>query len=198
MKRIARLLTLLVLSGCLLMVTGCLYDSAPSGPVRGIDTWLIGQWQASDSSGNASMATVAPGAASHYQITFTGNNGHQAHHFDAWLSRVDDFSILVLKSLDGESTGKHLLLHHELLSPSPAPPGGVGAARIRISELQLDPGAESLDPYNLRKVIREALKRGDLLAPYDVVKDRKSGGAVIPGSVIWTRTGSVALNGATF
>jgi hypothetical protein len=111
---------------------------------------------------------------------------------------VDDFSILVLKSLDGEDTGKHLLLHHELLSPSPAPPGGVGAARIRISELQLDPGAESLDPYRLRKTIREALKRGDLLAPYDVVKDRKSGGGVIPGSVIWTRTGSVALNGETF
>lgn len=198
MKRIPRLLTLLVLSGCLLMVTGCLFDSAPSGPARSIDTWLLGQWQASDSTGNASTATVAPGAASHYQVTFTGNNGRRVHHFDAWLSRVDDFSILVLKSLDGEDTGKHLLLHHELLSPSPAPPGGVGAARIRISELQLDPGAESLDPYRLRKTIREALKRGDLLAPYDVVKDRKSGGGVIPGSVIWTRTGSVALNGETF
>ena len=160
MKRIARLLTLLVLSGCLLMVTGCLYDSAPSGPVRSIDTWLLGQWQASDSSGNASTATVAPGGASHYLITFTGNNGHPVHHFDAWLSRVDDFSILVLKSLDGESTGRHLLLHHELLSPSPAPPGGVGATRIRISELQLDPSVQSLDPYNLRKAIREALKRG--------------------------------------
>ena len=198
MKRIPLLLTLLALSGCLLMVTGCLYDSAPSGPARSIDTWLLGQWQASDSSGNASTATVAPGGASHYQITFTGNNGHQVHHFDAWLSRVDDFSILVLKSLDGESIGKHLLLHHELLSPSPAPPGGVGATRIRISELQLDPSVQSLDPYNLRKAIREALKRGDLLAPYNVVTDRKSGGGTTPGSVIWTRTGSVALNGETF
>ena len=198
MTRILRILTLLILSGCLLMVTGCLYDSAPSGPARSIDTWLLGQWQASDSSGKTSTATVSPGTSSRYQITFTGNNGRQLQHFDAWFSRVDDFSILVLKSLDGEDAGKHLLLHHELLSPSPAPPGGVGATRIRISELQLDPSAQSLDPYHLRKAIREALKRGDLLAPYDVVSDRKSGGSAIPGSVIWTRTGSVALNGETF
>ena len=198
MKRIPLLLTLLALSGCLLMVTGCLYDSAPSGPVRSIDTSLLGQWQASNSSGNASTATVVLGATSHYQITFTGKNGHQVQHFDAWLSRVDDFSILVLKSLDGESTGKHLLLHHELLSPSPAPPGGVGATRIRISELQLDPSVQSLDPYHLRKAIRNALRRSDLLAPYNVITDRKSGGGTIPGSVIWTRTGSVALNGETF
>jgi hypothetical protein len=193
-----RLFRILPLAALLFLVSGCQYDSAPSGPVRSIDTWLVGQWQATDASGNATTATVTPSATGHYAVTFSGNKGRQVYHFDAWLSRVDDFSILVLKSLDGTDTGRHLLLHHELLSPAPPVPGGVGATRIRISELQLDPSARSLDPYRLRKMIREALRRGDLLAPYDVVADRKAGGSKIPGSVVWTKTGSVALNGAAF
>jgi hypothetical protein len=182
----------------LFLLTGCLYDSAPSGPVRSIDTWLVGQWETTDASGNISTATVAPAGTGLYAITFSGKNGRQMEHFDGWLSRVDDFSILVLKALDGENTGKHLLFHHELLSPTPAPPGGAGATRVRISELQLDASSQSLDPYNLRKVIRTALKHGDLLAPYDVVADRKTGGSKTPGSVIWTKTGGVTMSGETF
>ena len=193
-----RILRLLCLTAFLLTLPGCLYDSAPSGPVRSIDTWLVGQWQATDASGNVSTATVAPAATGHYTITFSGNKGRQVYRFDGWLSRVDDFSILVLKSLDGENSGKHLLLHHELLSPAAALPGGVGATRIRISELQLDPTSRSLDPYHLRKAIRASLKQGDLLSPYDVVSDRKAGGGAIPGSVIWTKTGGMTLTGETF
>lgn len=192
-----RQLPLFLLAALLCLFTGCLYDSAPSGPSRSIDTWLLGQWKTEDASGHLSTATVIPGKTSHYSISLATKGGHE-HSFDAWLSRVDDFSILVLKSLDGNDAGKHLLIHHELLSPTPAPPGGLGSTRIRISELQLDPSAGSLDPTHLRKVIREALKRGDLLAPYDVVADRKAGGKKIPGSVIWTKTGNVTIKGETF
>ena len=191
------LLRLLPLAA-LLLLSGCLYDSAPSGPVKSIDTWLIGQWTATDKSGSVSTATVVPGPTGHYQVTFSGNKGRQVRRFDGWLSRVDDFSILVLKGLDGEDAGRHLLLHHELLSPAPAPTGGVGATRIRISELELDPAAQSLDARRLRAAIRSALKSGTLLAPYDEVSDRKAGGAALPGSVIWTKTGSVTIGGETF
>lgn len=188
----------LCLATCVFLLSGCLYDSAPSGPTRSIDTWLLGQWQTEDPSGHSSTVTVMPGKAGHYGIRFERSKGNTARTFDGWLSRVDDFSILVLKADDGEKAGKHLLLHYELLAPSPAPPGGVGSPRVRISELQLDSSASSLDPYHLRKTIRESLDRGDLLAPYNVVSDRKAGGLKIPGSVIWTKTGQVSLNGETF
>jgi len=170
---------------------------SPSGPSRNIDTWLVGQWDAQDKSGRDYHAVVATASPSHYRITVTCGAG-AAGDYDAWISRVDGFEILVVKALSGESAGKHALFHHELLSPGTPPPGCIGATRIRLSELQLDPSAETLDSYHLRRDIRDALKTGTLLAPYDVVSDRKLGGATIPGSVIWTKSGGVTLSGETF
>lgn len=182
-----------------LMLTGCLYDNAPSGPSRSIDTWLVGQWQTKDKSGHSYSSVVSPTKASdHYQITFSKPNSG-AQQFDGWITRVDDFKILVVKSLnEGPSFGKYALYHYELLAPAPAPPGGLGAERIRLSELQLDDSARSLDPFNLRKAIREALKAGTLLAPFDTVAERKGKLEQTPGSVIWTKNGSVTLKGETF
>lgn len=181
-----------------LLLPGCLYDNPPSGPSRSIDTVLVGQWETRDKSGQINRVTVTPSSSDHYRIVWSGNKGTPGTGFDAWIGRVDDFSILVLKSLDGKDAGKHLLLHHELLAPGFAPPGGVGATRIRTSELQLDPSAATLDSYHLRRDIRDALKAGTLIAPYEVVTDRKSGGVKTPGSVIWTKTGGVTLTGETF
>lgn len=194
MRLFSQFLSLLVIS---LILSGCLYDNPPSGPSQSIDTWLVGQWEASDKAGHTYRAIIAPATSSHYRITASGQ-GKAPVEFDAWISKVDGFSILVLKSLDGSSAGKYALFRHELLSPGTPPPGGIGATRIRLTELQLDPSAASLDSYHLRRDIRDALKAGTLLPPYDVVADRKLGGGSIPGSVIWTRTGGVTLQGETF
>lgn len=194
MRQLSRLLSLLGIS---LLLPGCLYDNPPSGPSQSIDTWLIGQWEASDKAGHTYRAVVAPSSSSHYRITTSGQ-GKAPVEFDAWISKVDGFSILVVKSLGDASTGKYSLFHHELLSPGTPPPGGIGATRIRLTELQLDPSASSLDSYHLRRDIRDGLKAGTLLPPYDVVADRKIGGGSLPGSVIWTRTGGVTLQGETF
>jgi hypothetical protein len=180
-----------------LLLTGCPYDNAPSGPSRNIDTWLVGQWETRDKAGHSLAAVVAPSVPDHYSVTLN-RSGKAPESYDAWISRVDGFTILVLKFLDGPSAGKYALFHHELLTPGTPRPGGIGATRIRLSELQLDPSAETLDSYHLRRDIRDALKAGTLLAPYDIVSDRKQGGAVTPGSVIWTKTGSVTLRGETF
>jgi len=192
-----RIIASTLLLGTVLPLSGCLYDNPPSGPSQNIDTWLVGQWDARDKSGRAYHAVVAPASPSHYRITLT-RGGVTAGEYDAWIGRVDGFSILVAKVLSGESAGKFALFHHELLTPGTPPPGGTGATRIRVSELQLDPSAETLDSYHLRRDIRDALKAGTLLAPYDVISDRKHGGDTIPGSVIWTKSGSVTLNGETF
>lgn len=186
-----------LLAVTILMVAGCLYDNPPSGPSCNIDTWLVGQWDAKDKSGRAYHATVSPSSPSHYRITLA-QDGKAYGEYDAWISKVDGFSILVTKGLSGNQQGKHALFHHELLTPAAPPPGGIGAARIRLSELQLAPSAEKLDSYHLRRDIRDGLKAGTLLAPYDVISDRKSGGDTIPGSVIWTKSGGVTLNGETF
>jgi hypothetical protein len=130
-------------------------------------------------------------------VTFS-RPGSSTQEFDGWISRVDGFSILVLKSLDGIGAGKYLLCHYELLAPGTPPPGGIGAERIRLSELQLDESTRSLDSFRLRAAIRSALKEGTLLAPFDTVAERKGKLEAIPGSLIWTKTGSVTLNGETF
>jgi hypothetical protein len=182
-----------------LLATGCLYDNPPSGPTRSIDTWLVGQWDAQDKSGHSYSAVVSPTTASdHYRVIFS-RRGIAPREFDGWISRVDDFQILVVKSLgEGPSHGKYSLYHYELLSPAPAPPGGVGAERIRLSELQLDDSTRSLDSFHLRKAIRESLRAGTLLAPFDTVAERKGKIDQTPGSVIWTKSGGVTLQGETF
>jgi len=219
-----------LLIGTVIALAGCLYDNPPSGPAQNIDTWLVGQWDARDKSGSDYHAVVAPSSPSHYRITVT-RGGRNTGDYDAWISKVDGFTILVTKILSGESAGKHALFHYELLAPGTPPPGGIGATRIRLSELQLDPSAEKLDSFHLRRDIRDALKAGTLLAPYDVVSDRKADAKAaasaprgtdlakpetagtqantseadssteavsVPGSVIWTKSGGVTLNGKTF
>ncbi|MCX8493061.1 MAG: hypothetical protein ORN23_02375 [Chthoniobacterales bacterium] len=207
MKSTRRALKILPLLGILLLLAGCLYDNPPTGPSRSIDTWLVGQWQTKAKAGHPYSAVVAPTTASdHYRVTFS-RPGSNTQEFDGWISRVDGFSILVLKSLDGSGTrgtgvdggtGKYLLCHYELLAPGTPPPGGIGAERIRLSELQLDESTRTLDSFKLRAAIRTALKEGTLLAPFDTVAERKGKLESIPGSLIWTKTGSVTLEGETF
>jgi hypothetical protein len=233
MKRLFLLLTLPLLLG------GCLYDNPPSTPSKNIDTWLVGQWEAVDKAGHTYQAVVAPVLPDHYRITVT-QSGKPPETFDGWLSELGNFIILVVKFTDGPNAGKYALFHHELLTPASPPPGDVGATRIRLSELQLDPSAENMDSYHLRQVIRKALKDGTLLPAYDVAAERKeefkeaeaistltgdttlakpelhrvtnstsastSTNAttlapeklVLPGSVIWIKTGSITLKGDTF
>lgn len=195
MFRTIRLLSLL---GSLLLLAGCLYDNPPSGPSQSIDTWLVGQWETMDKSGHTCRTVVAPASSSHYRISLSGLKGG-TQEFDAWISRVDDFSMLTLKSLnEGPSLGKYAFYHYELLSPAKPLAGNIGATRIRLSELQLDESCQALDSYRLRAAIRQGLKAGTLLAPYDVVADRKGKTVETPGSVIWTKTGGVTLSGETF
>jgi hypothetical protein len=186
------------LLGCALLLSGCLYDNPPSGPSQSIDTWLMGQWTATDKAGHKFTAVMATASSSHYRLSLS-RKGSAPQEFDGWIGCVDGFSILTLKSLnEGPSFGKYVLYHYELLSPGTPPPGGIGATRIRVSELQLDDSCQTLKPYDLRKAIRQALKEGTLLTPHDVVAERKGLTEEIPGSVIWTKTGGVTLSGETF
>jgi hypothetical protein len=239
MKQLSRLTLLLGIT----LLTGCLYDNPPSGPSRNIDTWLVGQWETKDKADHSVKVTVTPeilsttpfaksidgmvASSTRYHITLSGLRGGD-QEFEAWISRVDDFVILVVKSLNqGNSYGKYALYHYELLAPGTPPPGGIGATRIRLSELQLDDSCRSLDSYKLRAAIRHGLKDGTLLTAYDVAAVRKeeakqnasapigadlskpevkssngqsdsSTSIEIPGSVIWTKTGGVTLHGETF
>jgi len=172
-RSMRRSLTLLSLLEICLLLNGCLYDNPPSGPAASIDTWLVGQWETKDSSGHLFKAIIAPASSDHYQVTLI-QVAKQPSNFDAWISRVDGFSILTLKSLnDGPSLGKYSLFHYELLAPGTSPPGGVGPTRIRLSELQLDGSCRTLDSFRLRAEIRRALKDGTLLPPRDAVADLK-------------------------
>lgn len=234
-----KLLRFALLLGATLL-SGCLYENPPSGPSRNIDTWLVGQWEAKDKADHSLKATVSPlistptpfakqidgivASSTRYHISLSGIRGG-GQEFEAWISRVDNFAILVMKSLNqGNSCGKYALYHYELLAPGTPPPGGIGATRIRLSELQLDESCRSLDSYRLRAAIRQALKEGTLLSAYDVASIRKeeakqnaaapigadlskpevrssnrqSSSLEVAGSVIWTKIGGVTLHGETF
>lgn len=158
--------------GLSFLLSACLYDHPPSGPSCDIDTWLIGQWKAVDKSGHACSAVMSRASADHYHLQLD-TPGKAAMEFDGWISRIDGFPILVLRSLDsGPTPGKCSLFHYELLAPSKPLPGEVGATRIRIRELQLDESCRTLDPFHLRKAIRSALRAGTLLPAYDVVAEK--------------------------
>ena len=196
--RLTRLSLVAPFLGVFLALSGCLYDQPPSGPARDIDSWLLGQWTTQDKSGHEFKAIVTPASSDHYKVEFL-RSGKEALEFDGWISRVDGFSLLVLKSLNQDDNfGKFALYHYELLSAAAPPPGGIGASRIRISELQLDESARTLDSFKLRAAIRSALKDGTLLLPHEVVADLKNNKTQIPGSIIWTKVGGVTLKGETF
>jgi len=198
LPRLARPVLFSLLLGALLTLSGCLYDYAPSGPVRDLDTWLLGQWATKDKAGHQFTAVVKRADVDHYKVEFQKQGG-EAQEFTGWISRVDDFSILVLKSQnEGDNFGKCALYHYELMAKGKAPVGGIGANRIRLSELQLDESTRTLDSTKLRAAIRKALKEGTLLVPHNVVVDLKTKNEEIPGSVIWNKTGSVTFNGETF
>ena len=168
-----RSLPLLPVLGISLLLNGCLYDNPPSGPAASIDTWLAGQWETKDSAGHLFKTIIAPTSSDHYRVTLI-QNGKSSTSFDAWISRVDGFSILTLKSLnEGLSLGKFSLFHYELLAPGTPPPGSVGPTRIRISELQLDESCRMLNSFHLRAEIRKALKGGTLLPPRDAAAELK-------------------------
>ncbi len=162
------------------LLSGCLYESAPSQPLGQMDTWLLGHWISQDKSGKIFEATVTPQNNIHYHVTVCNKDkNNQAWGFDGWISRVDDLQLLTLRSLsqDPRYCGKYLFFHYELLTPEAAPINGVGARRMRLIQLQLPKSAETLDSYHLRQAIRNALKANLLLLP--------------EGSSIWTRTGDV-------
>ena len=190
---------LLPILAVLLLLAGCIYDYAPSGPVRDIDTWLLGKWATQDKAGHQFNAVVTRDSVDHYRVEFQQQGG-ETLVFNGWISRVDDFSILVLRSMnEGPTFGKFALYHYELLSKGPpANPGDIGANRIRLSELQLDESTRTLESYKLRAAIRKSLKDGSLLVPHNVVADLKTQKVEIPGSIVWSKTGGVTFNGETF
>jgi hypothetical protein len=166
--------------------------------MRNIDSWLLGQWSSKDKEGHQFTAVATPASVDHYNISLQPLNG-PSQKFDGWISRVDGFSILVLRSLnEGPTFGKFAIYHYELLTPGYPPPGELGPKRIRLSELELDESTRTLDSFHLRAAIRKALKDGTLLVPHNVVADLKSNRAQIPGSIVWTKTGNVTIKGEMF
>ena len=166
-----------------LLLSGCLYTSAPSQPAHQIDTWLLGSWIAQDKGGKVFEAVVTPETNTRYHVSICNKDKNSTHpwEFEGWLSRVDDLKFLTLCSLstDPRYHGKYLFFHYELMPSEKAPVNGVGARRMRLIEPQLEESARNLDSYQLRQAIRMALHQGHLLVP--------------EGSSIWTRTGNVSL-----
>lgn len=168
-----------------LLFSSCLYDHSPSQPASQISTALVGIWTAQDKNGKVFEATVTPESNLRYHVSCydKDKNEKDPWEFEGWISRVDNLKILTLRSLssDPRYQGKHLLFHYEVIAPGTAPIDNVGPRRIRITQLQLDESARSLDSKKLRQAIRERLKQQTLL-PSD-------------GSVIWTKVGSVTWQG---
>jgi len=168
-----------------LLLSSCLYDSAPSKPAGQINTALVGIWTAQDKNGKVFEVTVTPESNLLYHVSCYDKykNEKDPWQFEGWISRVDELKILTLCSLSSNPRyhGKYLFFHYEVIAPGPAPIDNVGPRRMRITQLLLDESARHLDPKQLRQAIRERLKQETLLPS--------------EGSVVWTKVGSVTWKG---
>jgi hypothetical protein len=181
MKTFSRFLALIAS----LLLSSCLYDHAPSRPASQINTALVGTWTAQDQHGRVLEAKVTPMSNLYYHISCYDKDKNEKNpwQFEGWISRVDDLKLLTLRSLssDRRYQGKYLLFHYEVIAPGKAPVSGIGAPRVRITQLQLDLSARHLDPKALRQAIREELNQQRLL--------------LSEGSAVWTKIEDVAWKG---
>lgn len=152
MKNIARFFPAVFLA---LALAGCKFDHPlTDSPSKGINTWLLGVWEAKDDDGRVTRVKVAPVKSDLYSVQVTETKKNQKepkrYEFQAWPSRVGGTLFLSLRCVSSPGdvpAGSHVFAQVQLL----------GQNDVRVHGLSLDssPAASS---YELRKEVRAKLK----------------------------------------
>ena len=168
------------------LLGGCLFEVAPTGPSRSNNTWLMGVWEFTAKDGTKKKAIVTPVESDWMEIFESdrmeifylekakGGKVKRQGQYPAWISRVGQASLLVVE-VDGPEGQGYLLLGYQLLDP----------LTIRIREVTLNTAELKPGAYQLRKAIREAFKEGMLYRGDEEIWERT-------GEIYWSPEGNPA------
>ena len=152
-----RALALLLL--CTLL-PGCYFDQPlTGGPLKDINSWLLGVWEHKDAKGRVYRARVVPLTGDRYFVSFQAG-GRRARdkkvwEFEGWISRIAYSRFLSLKCnvSSGEvPEGAFVFVNYQVIDQN----------TVVIRPLQLDSPPEA-SSYELRTEVRLRLKDQSLM-----------------------------------
>jgi hypothetical protein len=142
------------------LLAGCYFDQPLSGgPLKDINTWLLGVWEHKDAKGRVYRARVVPLTGDRYFVSFQAigrrNRDKKLWDFEGWISRVGYSRFLSLKCnvSSGEvPEGGFVFVNYQVIDQN----------NVVLRPLQLDLPPET-SSYELRAEVRRRLKEQSLL-----------------------------------
>ena len=104
-----------------LLLAGCFFENPlTSKPSDNLNTWLLGEWEHRDKNGTVSRAVVTPLSEDTYsvQVSLAKRGGRRTYNFEAWGSRVGEFTFHTLRSIQPAPDlpeGAFVFLHAQLV-----------------------------------------------------------------------------------
>ena len=142
------------------LLGGCYFDyPLTGGPLKDINTWLLGVWEHKDAKGRVYRARIVPLTGDRYFVSFQ-SGGRRAREkkvweFEGWISRIGYSRFLTLKcnTSSGEvPEGAFVFVNYQVIDQN----------TVVIRPLELDSPPESRS-QELRAEVRRKLKEGSLL-----------------------------------
>ena len=142
------------------LLAGCYFDHPlTGGPLKDVNSWLLGVWEHKDAKGRVYRARVVPVTGDRYFVSFQ-SGGRKARdkkvwEFEGWISRVAYSRFLSLKCnvSSGEvPEGGFVFVNYQVIDQN----------TVIIRPLQLDSPPET-SSYELRAEVRHRLKEGSLM-----------------------------------
>ena len=154
-----RIRALALLSLCTLLA-GCYFDHPlTGGPLKDINSWLLGVWEHKDAKGKVYRARVVPLTGDRYFVSFqaAGRKGRdkKVWEFEGWISRIAYSRFLSLKCnvSSGEvPEGAFVFVNYQVIDQN----------TVIIRPVQLDSPSETAS-YELRAEVRRRLKEESLM-----------------------------------
>jgi hypothetical protein len=142
------------------LLSGCYFDHPlTGGPLKDINSWLLGVWEHKDAKGRVYRARVVPLTGDRYFVSFqaTGrrNRDKKVWDFEGWISRIAYSRFLSLKCnvSSGEvPEGGFVFVNYQVIDQN----------TVVIRPLQLDSPPET-SSYELRTEVRRRLKEQSLM-----------------------------------
>jgi hypothetical protein len=142
------------------LLGGCYFDyPLTGGPLKDINSWLLGVWEHKDKKGRVYRARVVPLTGDRYFVSFQtgGRRGRERKvwEFEGWISRVGYSRFLSLKCnvSSGEvPEGAFVFVNYQVIDQN----------TVVIRPLELDSPSAS-PSYELREEVRRRLREGSLL-----------------------------------
>ena len=142
------------------LLAGCYFDHPlTGGPLKDVNSWLLGVWEHKDAKGRVYRARVVPLTGDRYFVSFQSagrkTRDKKVWEFEGWISRIAYSRFLSLKcnvSSGDVPEGGFVFVNYQVIDQN----------TVIVRPLQLDSPSETLS-YDLRAEVRHRLKEGSLM-----------------------------------